>query len=137
MRRRYPQPWATPSFPACSYDLKKDPPPVPESWAARDVSAAQGTLEISLLERISKGCMGVAYSAHVIAATTDDLDITNTLPESVCLKFTKPLHSRSLAREAWFYEQLAECQGTSIAHYYGFFSSTFSEQTNAPELLVP
>jgi len=70
---------ATPSFPACSYDLKNDPPPVPDSWAARDVSAAQGTLEVSLLERISEGRMGVAYSAHVISATTDDSDITNTL----------------------------------------------------------
>jgi len=128
---------ATPSFPACSYDPKKDPPPVPDLWAARDISAAQGTLEVSLLERISEGRMGVAYSANVISATTNDSDTTNTLPESVCLKFTKPLYSRSLAREAWFYEQLAECQGTSIAQYYGFFSSTFSEQTNTPELLVP
>jgi hypothetical protein len=101
---------ATASFPACSYDLKKDPPPVPDSWSARDVSPAQGTLVVSLLERISEGCMGVAYSANVISATTNESDITSTLPESVCLKFTKPLHSRSLAREAWFCKGLVSCE---------------------------
>ena len=81
----------------------------------------------SLLARLSEGRMGVAYSAHVISATADGPSMTNTFPASVCLKFAKPPHSRSLAREAWFYEQLAECQGTSIAHCHVFFSSTFSE----------
>ncbi|KIM48551.1 hypothetical protein M413DRAFT_404854, partial [Hebeloma cylindrosporum] len=72
--------------------------------------------------------MGVTYSAHIISATAGDgSDMTKTLPESVCLKFAKPQYSRSLAREAWFYEQLAECQGISVAQCHGFFSSTLSE----------
>ena len=76
---------ASPSFPACSYDFNKDAPPVPDSWAARGVSAAQGTLEVSLLVRMSEDRMGIAYSAQVISATANDgSDITNTLPESVC-----------------------------------------------------
>ena len=129
---------ATSSFPACAYDYIEDPHPVPDSWAARGVSTPQGTLKVSLLERISEGRMGVTYSAHVISATDDDgSDITKTLPESVCLKFTKPQYCRSLAREAWFYEQLDECQGISVARCHGFFSSAFSEQTTTPNSLLP
>ena len=129
---------AVPTFPACAYDYIENPHPVPDSWAARGVSTAQGTLEVSLLARILEGRMGVTYSTHVISATASDgTDITNTFPESVCLKFAKPQHCRSLAREAWFYEQLADCQGISIAHCHGFFSSTFSEQTDTPNSLLP
>ena len=76
---------AIPSFPVCAFDTRKKARPVPDSWAARDVSFAQGTLEISLLGRISKGWIGLAYSARVISATANGSDITDTLPESVCL----------------------------------------------------
>jgi len=127
----------TPSFPACAVEFNNNPHPVPDSWAAKDVSTAQGTLELSLLARISKGRIGVTYSANVISATKYGFNITSTLPQSVCIKFAKPQHCRTLAREAWFYEQLAECQGTSTAHCYGFFSSTFSEQSNTPDSLLP
>jgi hypothetical protein len=68
------------SFPACAYDYIKNPHPVPDSWAARGISTVQGTLEVSLLARISEGRMGVAYSAHVISATVDGSSITNTFP---------------------------------------------------------
>ena len=82
--------------------------------------------------------MGVTYAANIISATANDgSDISNTLPESVCLKFTKPSYSRSLACEVWFYKQLAKCQGTSIPHCHGFFSSTSSEQTNIPGSFFP
>ncbi|KIM48547.1 hypothetical protein M413DRAFT_404837 [Hebeloma cylindrosporum] len=129
---------STPSFPACAYDYVERPEPVPDSWAARAVSPAKGTLEVSLLERISRGRIGIAYSARVISATTDDgSNVTNTLPEAICLKFAKLPYSRSLAREAWFYEQLADCQDISVAHCYGFFSSTFSEQNDTPYSLQP
>jgi len=82
---------AAPSFPACAYDYVQNPHPVPDSWGARDVSTAQGTLEVSLVERISEGRIGVTYSTLVISATANDgSDITNTFPKSVCLKFAKP-----------------------------------------------
>ena len=126
---------AAASFPASAYESRKGAPSVPDSWATRGISTtAQGTLEVSLLERMSEGRMGVAYSAHVILVTTDDgSSIANTLPESVCLKFAKPQYCHSLPSEAWFYEQLAECQGTSVAHCHG----TFSEQITTPNSLLP
>jgi hypothetical protein len=130
---------ATPSFPACARDYVIDHQvPVPDSWAAKDISTADGCLELSLLERIAEGRIGVTYSARVIAATTESgSGVTSTLPEVVCLKFAKKQHCRSLAREAWFYEQLAEVQGISIAHCYGYFSSTFSKQEQPLDSIVP
>jgi hypothetical protein len=93
---------ATPSFPACARDYEIDHQvPVPDSWAAKDISTADGCLELCLLERIAEGRIGVTYSARVIAATTEgDSDATSALPEIVCLKFAKKQHCRSLAREA-------------------------------------
>jgi hypothetical protein len=45
---------ATPSFPACARDYEIDHQvPVPDSWAAKDISTADGCLELSLLERIA------------------------------------------------------------------------------------
>ena len=40
---------------------------------------------------------------------------SSALPESASLKSASPYSSRSLAPAAWFYEQLAECRGTSVA----------------------
>ncbi|KAJ3509757.1 hypothetical protein NLJ89_g5050 [Agrocybe chaxingu] len=128
---------ATTSFPASSFDFDENPHPVGDSWAAKDTSALQGVLELSLIERISEGRIGVTYSARVVSVTYDRSSVANALPEIVCLKFAKKQYSRSLAREAWFYEQLACCQGTSVPRCYGFFNSTFDEQDNTPDDFLP
>jgi hypothetical protein len=82
---------ATPSFPACARDYEIDYQiPVPDSWAAKDISTADGCLELSLFERIAEGRIGVTYSARVIATTTESgSDVTSALPEAICLKFAK------------------------------------------------
>ena len=93
----------TPSFPACTRDHSKDNQlPVPDSWAANDISMADSCLELFLLERISEGRIGITYAAHVISAIKSGSDVTSTLPEAVCLKFAKKQHCHSLACEAWF-----------------------------------
>ncbi|KAF5317791.1 hypothetical protein D9619_012651 [Psilocybe cf. subviscida] len=118
----------TPSYPAPAY-YPKENCPVPRSWGRKKPSLSHGNLEVTLRERISEGRIGVVYSARVEKATTGEgVDITSSLPNIVCLKFAKQHHCRSLAREAWFYEQLHKWQGISIPEFYGFSTATFREQ---------
>ncbi|RXW20926.1 hypothetical protein EST38_g4929 [Candolleomyces aberdarensis] len=123
-----------PSFPGSSWE-QQTTLPAPETWASKDISEAEGCLELSLQNRISEGRIGVTFSALVVSATKGGKDVRPSLPESVCLKFAKQEFCRSLAREAWFYEQLADsCQGTSVPRCYGFFSSTMGEQPGYPDV---
>ncbi|EEB89893.1 hypothetical protein MPER_11964 [Moniliophthora perniciosa FA553] len=126
-----------PSFPASPRALKKEEYSVPDSWAAKDITLAEGHLELALLERISEGRMGVTYSARVVSATRSHVDVSASLPQVLCLKFARMQHCRSLAREAWFYEQLTECQGISVARCFGFFTSTLNKQEVAVESILP
>ncbi|EGO22370.1 hypothetical protein SERLADRAFT_440390 [Serpula lacrymans var. lacrymans S7.9] len=76
-------------------------------------------LEIELTGSISEGRIGLAYSARVIHNTAD-LD----LPD-LCIKLVKPKYGRTLAREAWFYEQLARepgYEGVVTPRCFGFFT---------------
>ena len=71
---------------------------------------------LQLRERISEGRSGSVYSARVKAATDGNgNDVSASLPAILCLKFAKQQFCRSLAREAWFYERLAGCQGVAIS----------------------
>ncbi|EAU89061.1 protein kinase subdomain-containing protein PKL/ccin3 [Coprinopsis cinerea okayama7 len=123
---------ASPSFPAALWYQQDWERPVPATWAAKDVSGFDGTLEIKLVERISEGRIGITYVAQVISATQSGSDVRSTIPSTLCLKFAKPEFSRSLAREAWFYEQLESLQGISVPLSFGFFASTASEQPKFP-----
>ncbi|KAH6903227.1 hypothetical protein BKA70DRAFT_1514958 [Coprinopsis sp. MPI-PUGE-AT-0042] len=116
------------SFPAAPYRVEDKGKPLPPSWDAKDISSAEGHLELRLLERLAEGRIGTVYSAAVVAATRGGIDITSTLPPKLCLKFAKKQFCRSLARDAWFYEQLQDLQGAAIAHSYGFYTSTLKEQ---------
>ncbi|KAG2003759.1 protein kinase subdomain-containing protein PKL/ccin3 [Coprinopsis cinerea AmutBmut pab1-1] len=125
---------ASPSYPSAIWDRQRRGEPAPKTWNSKDVSKFEGTLELTLLERISEGRIGVTYVAKITSATQGNTDHRAKLPETVCLKFAKPEFSRSLAREAWFYEQLGSCQGVSIPQFYGFFSSSMAEQPCFPDL---
>ncbi|KAF5317792.1 hypothetical protein D9619_012652 [Psilocybe cf. subviscida] len=65
------------------------------------------------------------------------MDTTSSAPKTLCLKFAKQHHCRSLAREAWFYEQLHQWQGISIPDYYGFFTTTANEQGLSVDAFQP
>lgn len=94
------------------------------TWGALIPPATGGHLDVTLESSpIGEGRIGLAYSARVNAATdADGNDISGNMPIEVCLKIAKPMHCRSLAREAWFYEQLRESQGVATAKCHGFFT---------------
>ncbi|EAU87287.2 protein kinase subdomain-containing protein PKL/ccin3 [Coprinopsis cinerea okayama7 len=97
----------SPSFPGAVWFQQDRAQPAPATWGPKDPSNFDGTLELSLVERISEGRIGVTYAADVVSAVT-----------------AAPEFSRSLAREAWFYEQMSSLQGISVPLYFGFFTST-------------
>lgn len=73
-----------------------------ESWAPLSLPKDGAHLELELTGSIS------------------DLD----LPD-LCIKLVKPKYGRTLAREAWFYEQLARepgCEGVVTPRCFGFFT---------------
>ncbi|KAG2008037.1 protein kinase subdomain-containing protein PKL/ccin3 [Coprinopsis cinerea AmutBmut pab1-1] len=125
---------ASPSFPGGIWYKEDWHEPVPATSAPKDVSNLDGTLELRLVRRISEGRIGVTYVAEVVSATRKCTDVRSTLPPTLCLKFAKPEFSRSLAREAWFYEQLDSLQGISVPISFGFFASTAAEQRHFPDV---
>jgi len=115
---------ATSSFPASVIMQERIGEPAPASWDPHDVSEECGALEVRLLDKISEGRIGAVYSAQVLSVRdSDGANITSKFPGTLCLKFAKPPCGRSLAREAWHYEQLEACQGVSVPIAYGLFSS--------------
>jgi hypothetical protein len=120
---------ASVSFPAVPYRIQDKDKPLPPSWNAKDSSSAEGHLELRLFERLGEGRISTVYSATVLSARQGGgIDITSSLPQKLCLKFAKKEFCRSLARDAWFYEQLHHLQGVAIARSYGFYGSTVKEQ---------
>ncbi|KAG5640787.1 hypothetical protein DXG03_007192 [Asterophora parasitica] len=118
---------ASPSFPARRYtdDYTDPPPPTVKTWAARPILLDGSSLDVSLMGLIGEGRIGMTYSARINSARdATGLDVTDSVPQEICLKFAKPPYVRSLAREAWFYEQLHKWQGISTAKCFGFFSAT-------------
>lgn len=120
---------AAASFPACRHTKAERPlPPTAKSWASRPVVSDASQLVLSLGKFIGEGRIGMVYSARVESASdASGADVSNALPSELCLKVAKPTFARSLAREAWFYEQLGDCQGTSTAKCFGFFTAPLSE----------
>ncbi|KAK0458049.1 uncharacterized protein EV420DRAFT_1309197 [Desarmillaria tabescens] len=107
------------SFPAPRYVRSYVPLPRIESWAPLSLPNNGGHLEIELTNKISEGRVGLVYSARVIHDTTH-----SDLPE-LCVKVVKAEYGRTLAREAWFYEQLAlepGCEGVISPRCFGFFT---------------
>ncbi|CAA7262079.1 unnamed protein product [Cyclocybe aegerita] len=75
-----------------------------------------GHLELTLCDRIHGGSSGTTYFADVVSSTATGM------PQRVVVKFAR--QCRTLAREAWFYEQLSResnCEGVITPRCYGFF----------------
>ncbi|KAH6903225.1 hypothetical protein BKA70DRAFT_1301972 [Coprinopsis sp. MPI-PUGE-AT-0042] len=124
------------SFPAPPYTLDDKDKPLPASWAPKETACADGRLELRLLDFIAEGRISTVYAATVVSATQQGLDITPNLPKKFCIKFAKKHSCRSLARDAWFYEQLQDWQGIMTAQSYGFYTSNANEQPNSPKTFL-
>lgn len=112
------------SFPAPRFVRSYVPLPRIASWAPLSLPNNGGHLEIELTDKISEGRVGLVYSARIIRDTTH-----SNLPE-LCVKVAKPEYGRTLAREAWFYEQLAVesgCEGVIIPRCFGFFTISLKD----------
>ncbi|KAF9474181.1 hypothetical protein BDN70DRAFT_842664 [Pholiota conissans] len=107
------------SFPPLRLFEKYVQVPRNEKWAPLFLPKNGAHLELELTESISEGRVGLTYSAEVIRDTAD-----LNLPD-LCIKLVKPKYGRSLAREAWFYEQLARepgYEGVVTPRCFGFFT---------------
>ncbi|KIM36114.1 hypothetical protein M413DRAFT_449430 [Hebeloma cylindrosporum] len=113
------------TFPAArsSVAFTKDTPPAPlEAWKPIDIyklSPTRRRLKLSLGKRIGEGGTATVYSATVQSSSNFDL------PKTVCVKVAKSSRNRSLAREAWYYEQLSReenCEGIATPRCFGFFA---------------
>ncbi|KAF8880690.1 hypothetical protein CPB84DRAFT_1851772 [Gymnopilus junonius] len=93
--------------------------PRDENWAPLSLPKDGAHLELELTDSISEGRIGLAYSVRVIN------DSANLNLPDLCIKLVKPEFGRTLAREAWFYEQLAREQGYEgvvTPRCFGFFT---------------
>ncbi|KAF9483356.1 hypothetical protein BDN70DRAFT_960537, partial [Pholiota conissans] len=90
-----------------------------EKWAPLPLPKNGAHLELELTRSIARGRVGLTYSARVVQNTA-----SMDLPD-LCVKFVMPCYSRTLAREAWFYEQLARkpgYEGVVTPRCFGFFT---------------
>ncbi|PBK90188.1 hypothetical protein ARMGADRAFT_1112424 [Armillaria gallica] len=112
------------SFPAPRLVRRYLPLPRIESWAPLLLPKNGAHLELELTGGISEGRIGLAYSARVIRNTADAY-----LPD-LCIKLVKPKYGRTLAREAWFYEQLSlepGYEGVITPRCFGFFTAPLKD----------
>lgn len=107
--------------------------PTVTSWAARPLTDS-GHLDLTVDTKVAEGGIGFVYTSRINSGVdSSGQDILTewpaVLPHELCVKIAKPQRCRSLAREAWFYEQLSEVQGIATARCYGFYTVTFGEST--------
>ncbi|KAJ3742223.1 hypothetical protein DFH05DRAFT_1545105 [Lentinula detonsa] len=123
------------SFPAKRYtsDLEGHTPVGEQQWDAipPPVDGLHADLKITD-SQLGEGRMGQVFAAHLVSLrksirgeTLPDGCIP--LPSQFCIKLAKPEYIRSLAREAWFYEQLSKKDsgfpaGVITPICFGFFA---------------
>lgn len=116
------------SFPARQYDFKKTRFIPKSNWPATLTPLNGADLSLELGEFIGGGRSAVVYSVNVLATEprgeSNPPTVTLRSPE-LCIKVARPNHCRTLAREAWVYERLAEGvqQGVNVPRCYGFFTT--------------
>lgn len=83
---------------------------------------ARSTLSFTLGEPVSYGRSGIIFDAADVCVVPRDGNESPTgyLPPLV-VKIGRANRCYSLAREAWFYEEMESIQGVAIARYYGCF----------------
>ncbi|EPQ58087.1 hypothetical protein GLOTRDRAFT_136868 [Gloeophyllum trabeum ATCC 11539] len=85
-------------------------------------------LELELGKFIGAGRSGHVYEARVLNAEQLQPSLGGFKIPRLCIKLAEPNRLRSLAREAWFYEQLdaAGAQGVVVPRNFGFFTTQCS-----------
>lgn len=96
-----------------------------EEWSPLP-SPTEGHLELQLETKLAEGTSGTAYGATVVDSSSPHM------ADRVCVKWGKGYQCRTLAREAWFYEQLyrtGDCEGIITPRCYGFYTMRFGSLT--------
>ncbi|KAI0716718.1 hypothetical protein C8Q76DRAFT_725323 [Earliella scabrosa] len=97
-------------------------------WTPASLPQNGGHLHLELGERIGRGRSAVVYAAKVMPGADGDPPSSHPPLQELCVKIARPNRCRTLAREAWVYEQLAEgsFQGVMTPRCYGFFTANLS-----------
>ncbi|KAJ3991467.1 hypothetical protein F5050DRAFT_1868176, partial [Lentinula boryana] len=125
------------SFPAKRYtsDVEGRTPVGEQQWDATPPPTNRLHADLQITDQLGEGRLGQVFAACLVSLkqsihgeTLPDGCIP--LPSQFCIKLAKPEYIRSLAREAWFYEQLSKEDGfpgaiTPIC--FGFFTCRLSE----------
>ncbi|EIN04050.1 hypothetical protein PUNSTDRAFT_146787 [Punctularia strigosozonata HHB-11173 SS5] len=85
------------------------------------------TLEVILGAEISSGRVGVAYRLESARALSLDGSVVDMRVPPLVVKIAGEGFSDTLAREAWFYDDMRHCQGSVVARCYGFFEAPLPE----------
>ncbi|KIY44216.1 hypothetical protein FISHEDRAFT_78127 [Fistulina hepatica ATCC 64428] len=100
------------SFPSRRITHRREEPADTSMWPAASLPDTERVLELELGKSLGHGRIGLVYIAHVVGIRArPDGELVyppSGFPTELCIKFANPLHCRSMAREAWFYEQLPE-----------------------------
>ncbi|KIY46993.1 hypothetical protein FISHEDRAFT_75112 [Fistulina hepatica ATCC 64428] len=121
------------SFPSRRATHRREEPADTSMWPAASLPVTERVLELELGKSLGHGRIGFAYIARVVGTRArPDGELVEPppgFPTDLCVKFANPLYCRSMAREAWFYEQLPEekfLQGVVVPRCYGFFTTALS-----------
>ncbi|KAK1220332.1 hypothetical protein PQX77_016927 [Marasmius sp. AFHP31] len=129
------------TFPAKRYrDDHAGPAPEAERWDPLPRSVGRLHADLEIIEQLSEGRIGMVFTARLVSLKrSSDGDVLPAgfipLPTQFCVKLAKPEYIRSLAREAWFYEQLSQEEGYpgAITPYcFGFFTSPLPHVVQLP-----
>ncbi|KAJ3735410.1 hypothetical protein DFJ43DRAFT_863072 [Lentinula guzmanii] len=119
------------SFPAKRYSADEEgrAPVHEQRWDAISPPVDGLHADLQITDQLGEGRMGQVFAARLVGLkksihgeTLPDGYIP--LPSQFCIKLAKPEYIRSLAREAWFYEQLSKegYLGAITPVCFGFFA---------------
>ncbi|KAI0779485.1 hypothetical protein C8Q74DRAFT_1197848 [Fomes fomentarius] len=125
------------AFPARHFDIITDERRYRPDWTPAPLPKGGAHLCLELGERISGGRSAVVYAARIVRKAPEGSARSRSsvpLPDKreLCVKIARPNHCRTLAREAWFYEQFAQAKfhGVITPRCYGFFALQFPDASD-------
>ena len=123
---------AATAFPARQYDCLQILYRPRTDWCARPPPRNRPHLSLELGECLGSGRTAVVYAARIVeiapGGSASDCPKPTVQDPELCVKIARPNRSRTLAREAWVYDQHGPLQGVCVPRCYGFFSATLSAE---------